>query len=409
MPSLKLFGVTFDRSNATYMPGETVSGKIILDTIKEKQVRGLYVSTKGISYVRWTENDSSDDSKMRTYSNSEEYYHFKYNIFSTQDFDSRHKLPRGYNQYPFSFQLPNNIPCSFEHTNGYIRYTVKAVIDRPWKFDHECKAAFTVISNLDLNLHREKCFGVNDGMRKSFSRLCWCGKGSMDLQITVPSSGYVPGQTISTTLNYANYSNELITKVSATLLRRLEFYATSKSLSNVKVIKKASHFGPFPKNGHITSEILVPPMAPSYLQYCKIINLNYELVVSVHISTPCSKIKRTYPLLIGTIPLYYPSFPPPYNVVPHSSNSNVTKTAIMPVPMPRPEQASASNIPTAPTLDLANSSSFNLDIPPPSYEECMSGTQNIRDHNESDFVFGANTFFAPRYPVFNYPAPSISA
>lgn len=36
----------------------------------------------------------------------------------------------------------------------------------------------------------------------------------------------------------------------------------------------------------------------------------------------------------------------------------------------------------------------------------MSGTQNIRDHNESDFVFGADTSFSPRYPVFNYPTPS---
>ena len=404
MPSLKLFGVTFDRSNATYMPGETVSGKIILDTLKEKQVRGLYVSTKGISYVHWTESDSLNDSKTQTYSNSEEYYHFKYNIFGVQDCQVGHKIPYGHNEYTFSFRLPNNIPCSFEHTNGYIRYTVKAVIDRPWKFDHECKAAFTVVSNLDLNLYREKCFGINDGMRKTFSRLCWCGKGSMDLQITVPSSGYVPGQTINTMLNYTNYSNEVITKVSATLLRKLQFRATSKTLSNVKVIKKATHFGPFPKNGQITSEILVPPMAPSYLQYCKIINLNYELIVSVHISATCSKIKRTYPLLIGTIPLYYPSLPSPYNVVPYSSNSDVTKPAIMPMP----KQASESNIPTAPAQDLANSSTFNLDITPPSYEECISGTQNIKDHNESDFVYGANTFFAPRYPVFNYPTQSIS-
>nr|XP_033186624.1 arrestin domain-containing protein 2-like [Bombus vancouverensis nearcticus] len=408
MPSLKLFGVTFDRSNATYMPGEIVNGKIILDTIKEKQVRGLYVSTRGISYVHWSESDLLDNSKSQTYSNSEEYYHFKYNIFGTQDCQAGHKIPYGHNEYTFSFRLPNDIPCSFEHTNGYIRYTVKAVIDRPWKFDHECKAAFTVVSDLNLNLHREKCFGINDGIRKSFKRLCWCGQGSMDLQITVPSSGYVPGQTINTTLNYMNYSNEQITKVSVTLLRKLQFYATSKTLSNIKVIKKTSDFGPFQKNGQITSEILVPPIAPSYLQHCKIINLNYELIVSVHISAAFSKIKRTYPLLIGTIPLYYPSLPSPYNVVPYSSNSNVTKPAIMPVPMTMPEQASAANIPTAPTQDLANSSSFNLDIPPPSYKECMSGTQNIRDHNESDFVFGANTFFAPRYPVFSYPALSLS-
>lgn len=69
-------------------------------------------------------------------------------------------------------------------------------------------------------------------------------------------------------------------------LQKLQFHATSKTLSNIHVIKKASHFGPFPKNEQITSEILVPPIAPSYLQYCKIIDLNYELIVSVHISSP---------------------------------------------------------------------------------------------------------------------------
>lgn len=63
----------------------------------------------------------------------------------------------GHHEYPFSFQLPHSIPSSFEHSYGYIRYTVKAVIDRPWKFNHESKAAFTVISHLDLNKHRSRC------------------------------------------------------------------------------------------------------------------------------------------------------------------------------------------------------------------------------------------------------------
>lgn len=53
--------------------------------------------------------------------------------------------------YNFSAQLPATLPSSFEGQFGYIRYTVKGILNRPWKFDQECKAAFTVISPLDLN------------------------------------------------------------------------------------------------------------------------------------------------------------------------------------------------------------------------------------------------------------------
>lgn len=66
-------------------------------------------------------------------------------------------MSAGFHRYSFNFSLPYNIPCSFEHTNGHIRYTMKAVIDRPWRFDHESKIAFTVVSSYDLNTHSHQC------------------------------------------------------------------------------------------------------------------------------------------------------------------------------------------------------------------------------------------------------------
>lgn len=49
---------------------------------------------------------------------------------------------------------------------------------------------------------------------------------------------------------------------------------------------------------------------------------------------------------------------------------------------------------------------FRLHAAPPSYEQCVSGAQHIRDVGESDYVYGASTPFSPKYPVFNYPVPS---
>ena len=59
--------------------------------------------------------------------------------------------PQGTHMHEFSFQLPQTLPSSFEGAHGYVRYWAKATMDRPWKFDHDTKTAFTVISHLDLN------------------------------------------------------------------------------------------------------------------------------------------------------------------------------------------------------------------------------------------------------------------
>lgn len=47
-----------------------------------------------------------------------------------------------------------------------------------------------------------------------------------------------------------------------------------------------------------------------------------------------------------------------------------------------------------------------LRLAPPSYKECMFGTEDIMDQDDSKYVFGADIPWAPRYPVFNYPKTS---
>jgi len=61
-------------------------------------------------------------------------------------------LQAGRHEFLFNFLLPTNVPSSFEGKVGHVRYIATAKIDKPWKFDHVTKAAFTVLRSLDLNL-----------------------------------------------------------------------------------------------------------------------------------------------------------------------------------------------------------------------------------------------------------------
>ncbi|XP_076649559.1 arrestin domain-containing protein 17-like [Halictus rubicundus] len=405
MSSLRTFRIEFDRPVAAYQPGELVTGKIIVDLAKDKTVRGLYFVAKGIAIVHWTESSSTTDfdgkstSTTESYSADQHYFTISADALGTRESNSRVELTEGYHQFPFQFDLPCNIPSSFEHTYGHIRYTVKAVINRPWKFDHECKAAFTVVSILDLNTHRDKCIGIYDEAQKRFS-CCCCSIGSMNITIQVPSSGYVPGQIIGTLVNFVNTTSEVrITKVHTILERALRFHATSKTRTENFEVTSSSYSGPFNTEGQANLEIRIPPIPPSNLSFCKIIDLDYNLKVVIHFTGPHLKVQKSYPLLIGSVPLYIaPSVP--------SEPPRTTKEPGQSIPMPEPSASNAQPPHIGFVVQDQAGTSTNWDIPPPSYEECVSGAEHIKDHGESDYVQGASTPFSPKYPVFNYPAPS---
>lgn len=76
-------------------------------------------------------------------------------------------LQPGDYSYPFQFLIPNqNMPTSVEGSHGYVRYWLKGIIDRPWKFDITTTAVFTMLEYVDINtlpllasyLHCCKCW-----------------------------------------------------------------------------------------------------------------------------------------------------------------------------------------------------------------------------------------------------------
>lgn len=60
-------------------------------------------------------------------------------------------MPSTYN-YTFQCMLPAELPTSVEGKIGYIRYTVRVVVDIPMWPDDEFKVPFTVIKAINLNV-----------------------------------------------------------------------------------------------------------------------------------------------------------------------------------------------------------------------------------------------------------------
>ncbi|XP_066602845.1 arrestin domain-containing protein 17-like isoform X2 [Prorops nasuta] len=293
MPSLAIFRIEFDQISGTFSPGEFITGYVIIDLLKPKQVRGLQLLVKGEANTSWERRKWEQNSEGHAdpepvhYKGTEQYLLIKTYLVGNEGGDENVELPRGESTYPFSFQLPPNIPCSFEGEFGHVRYTVKAIIDRPWKYNHECKVAFTVITHLDLNEYSEKCMGVKDDILDNYS-CCCVSIGTMKANIAIPVSCYVPGQTAEAVVGYEMCSRRVdIHRISLCLQQVAYFYArepSNDSRSVTTILAKTDQTSNFQKRGKVFLKFMIPAAPPSELQFCGLIAVNYFLVVHINVS-----------------------------------------------------------------------------------------------------------------------------
>lgn len=127
--------------------------------------------------VQWPEKSdkkkNSGDNEPLVLSGSEEYFSTKFYLLGSQSstfviltierlriakFQFNHYgtgspliLPAGSLNYPFNINLPMNLPNSFEHEFGFVRYTVTAIFNGTHTVEHEVTATFNVSSTYDLN------------------------------------------------------------------------------------------------------------------------------------------------------------------------------------------------------------------------------------------------------------------
>nr|CAD7607905.1 unnamed protein product [Timema genevievae] len=162
--------------------------------------------------------------------------------------DTETVLPAGDHSFLFTFSIPSNLPSSFEGSFGYIRYTIKATLDRPWKFNQDTKVALTVLAYRDLNMYPQLRTPLILGNTKTIC--CWCCQSApMAITARVPFTGVVPGQDVPIIVDLDNPTSVDITSVQCYLMQVTSSLLESPSLEwsqgNI-ITARVSFTGVFP-------------------------------------------------------------------------------------------------------------------------------------------------------------------
>ncbi|KAL0870780.1 hypothetical protein ABMA27_005711 [Loxostege sticticalis] len=299
--------IILDSSTGAYYAGQDVNGRVVFELTKRKKVRGIYVKIKGFCSVHWTTQESrrrNDRTEHYTvnHDSHEEYFNVKTYVLGGKN--AEHNLEPGKHEYLFNFQIPQNVPSSFEGQYGHVRYELKAVADRPFKIDQEIHHPLRVMEPLDLN--QENC---KDPVEFEFdqSYCCWCmSAGSSHTLVKMPVTGYCPGQTIPLEVSCNNTSTVEVDAIKFAIKKHTEYRAvdapgTKYEADTILEVRK----GPIPGNTerNWTVELEVPEMDIYNLNSCSYIDIRYIFKVTIEVSGCHSNKDDACNLIFGTIPL----------------------------------------------------------------------------------------------------------
>lgn len=229
--------------------------------------------------------------------------------------------------------MPPLLPTSFEARHGSIRYLVTVVIDRPWKFDLTYKQAFTVIKQLDLN-YESPALKIPTKMETVNTFYCGlCKTAPLYLAASIPMSGFVSGQNVSVSIDINNESRVDVDDIKVSLKKIIVYNSqtpTKKSKEEILTETEIRCGGVLKRNkGKFCQKLLIPPVPPSNTNYCRVLNVAYEVRVTAKVGGVHRNPSIKLPITIGTVPLnvqmqqYEPQFPFNYASAPSHTPSPI--------------------------------------------------------------------------------------
>uniref|UniRef100_A0A0N5BKX3 Arrestin_C domain-containing protein n=1 Tax=Strongyloides papillosus TaxID=174720 RepID=A0A0N5BKX3_STREA len=320
MVKLDRFEIVFDNPESAYFAGQEVSGKVIIESSEDKKVNEILLEIKGRAKTYWSKGTGKN---RKHCGQSEPYFCEQFNTKYTHKFSitsgpNKHEkeriLPKGFHEVPFQYTLPKTLPTSFEGSYGYVRYTCRAICERPWDFDICTKKLFTVIGIEDMNDDSKlttpmTCQDICLSPTTKVFKLCCINNGQQQvfLELATERLGFTPGETLSLKGKVENKGRSILKHVHISLIQEVLYKAKNFSgaefeKKECKIILKKNvgdvkGMSTFDLSKSPASEITFLSLPPS-LSTCSLIIITYKVVLSI------SQESSIYiPITIGTIPL----------------------------------------------------------------------------------------------------------
>jgi len=379
---IQKFKIVFpDNKHAVFWSGQHMQGQLVVTLNQGIEIDKIKLKIKGECDIHWTENQTrvNDEGEVETvvveYENEEDYFKVKFPICGEDAHDNRRWLDAGEHTFPFHYQLPRNIPSSFEGRHGRVRYYAEAKIKRPGK-DKKAKKIFTVLDTYDLNYEPAAKTAGHAQDSKTLCCLC-CKSGPIEADFHMEKMGFVPGEYMHFDVNLENGSSSDMDGSQISIQQNITFRARHKSRREnndfcevdwKKDIKEGEEF-------HLTSYVQLPCLPPSHLRFCNLIDIEY--IAQYKVRVPMSMdMKLQIPIIIGTIPIITPKEPQPCEQGAYDNPGAV------------PEERAAAAVPA---------------LPPISFEDSFGGAYDVRDRRRDDeFLISDSAKFAPQYQYYDW-------
>ncbi|XP_037729658.1 arrestin domain-containing protein 17 [Drosophila subpulchrella] len=388
--------ISFDNNrHGTFYAGQLVNGCVTLKCDRSKEVQAVLLKVVGYSITKWTEK-SLGSSKL--YAGREDYLASNTYLLGSEQNNNRHTIQAGVHNYNFACQLPYQCPSSFEGRHGCIRYIVKVLLIRPWKYDQAYTKGFTVLKMLDLNFDTPQ---LRLAAHSEGYRTFCCGPCKTDplkLELNLPQAGYVPGQKIPVTVVVVNNTAMAVSELRLSLVMLVRYYSVSPEHSRVEriIISRAKGDSVLKQcTRSLTIDLPVPSTPPTCVELSNLIQIAYQLEVEALVKSLREQQLMVMPVTIGTIPLAVSGIV--VQQPPRRSAHYEGPQSRRDPPDELPMVTALGSMPSDLTPSPADSAL-------PNYEESRH-TQRGNINEEELHAFGVNEF-APLYPVYNIPSPT---